>query len=348
LRLAIKADSLLEAIVLRANLAPEPIVETQIAIMSARAIMAAAELGIFSCLESRAQNVAEIADACRLDRRATEALLGALVSIRYLRYREDRYQLTAKSRKWLAPGKAWSLFHYLPHVRDVWRMVDGLEQFVRDGKALEIHESGLSRDEWSRYQRAMRSLAAGAALEVSQKLPVKPGQRRMLDIGGSHGYYSVALCRKYPQLSATILELPEAIEHAAPILETEGMNGRVRHWEGNALRDDLGQEAYDLIFISNLVHHFTAAENRDLAIRAARALVRGGALVVQELIRPRSPNSGDQAGQVLNLFFALTSTSGTWSVAEIEAWLRDAKLTLKRPIFLRSIPGAAQVLGVKN
>jgi hypothetical protein len=69
--------------------------------------------------------------------------------------------------------------------------------------------------------------------------------------------------------------------------------------------------------------------------------------VIQELIRPESPDSGDQIGQVLNLFFALTSTSGTWSIPEMEAWLRSAGLKLQRPVFLRSIPGTAQILATK-
>jgi 2-polyprenyl-3-methyl-5-hydroxy-6-metoxy-1,4-benzoquinol methylase len=348
LRLAIKPDSLFEAIALRANLAPEPIVETQIALVSARAIMAGAELGIFSSLDEKPLSAAQIASACRLDTRATEALLGALVSGRYLQYRAELYHLTAKSRKWLTSKKGWSLFHYMPHVRDVWRMLESIEQFMRDGKGLEIHDAGLSEDEWSRYQQAMRSLSAEAAHEVAQRLPVEPGASRMLDIGGSHGFYSVALCRRHPQLSATILDLSAAIAHAARILEAEGMGDRVRHQAGNALTDDLGENLYDLILISNLVHHFTDQQNRDLSVRAARAVKPGGALAIQELIRPVSPNSGDQVGQVLNLFFALTSTSGTWSVAEIQAWMLDANLTLRRPVFLRSIPGTAQIVGIKR
>ena len=132
MRLAIKPDSLFEAIALRANLAPEPIVETQIALVSARAIMAGAELGIFSSLDEKPLSAAQIASACRLDTRATEALLGALVSGRYLQYRAELYHLTAKSRKWLTSKKGWSLFHYMPHVRDVWRMLESIEQFMRE------------------------------------------------------------------------------------------------------------------------------------------------------------------------------------------------------------------------
>ena len=347
MRLAIKPDSLLEAIALRTHLAPEPILETHIALLSARAIMAGTELGVFSCLESKPLAAPEIAAACGLDPRATEALLGALVSTRYLRFRSGRYQLTPKARTWLAPRNAWSLFDYMPHLRDVWRLAEGLEQFLRDGHGLEIHQAGLCDQQWSRYQRAMRSLAAAAAVEVSRGLPVKAGARRMLDIGGSHGFFSVALCRRHPRLCATILDLPEAVQQAAPILASEQMGERVRHQSGNALTDDLGQNVYDLILISNLVHHFTAEQNRDLILRAARALRPGATVVIQELIRPESPDSGDQIGQVLNLFFALTSTSGTWSIPEMEAWLRSAGLKLQRPVFLRSIPGTAQILATK-
>ena len=168
----------------------------------------------------------------------------------------------------------------------------------------------------------------------------------MLDIGGSHGFYSLALCRRHPHLAAVILDLPEAIKEAAPILAMEGMGDRIRHQVGDALTQDLGENCYDLILISNLAHHFTDEQNRGLMLRAARALTPGGLLVIQELIRPASPKTGDQAGQVLNLFFALTSTSGCWSVPEIESWLRSASLEIRRPVWLRAMPGAAQVRGI--
>jgi predicted O-methyltransferase YrrM/uncharacterized protein YjiS (DUF1127 family) len=346
MKLVTKSDTLAERMALRLNLAPVPLVETQLALVSARAIMAATELGVFSCLRERASGCLEIAKHCRLDPRATEALLGALVSCRYLRYRRERFELTAKSRKWLTERETWSMFDYMPHVRDVWEMMSGLEGFLRTGAALDIHV-GQSDGAWSRYQRAMRALAALSATEVTERLSLPSGASRMLDIGGAHGFYAVGFCRKYPKLSATILDLPEAIGHAAPILAVEGMGDRIQHRAGDALVDNFGQDVYDFILISNLVHHFSERQNRDLAARAARALVPGGMLVIQDVIRPRSPDSGDQVGQVLNLFFALTSTSGTWALAEIQAWLRGAKLVVRRPVWLRSVPGAAQVVGVK-
>ena len=75
---------------------------------------------------------------------------------------------------------------------------------------------------------------------VARHLPLPRLARQMLDIGGSHGYFSVAICRRYTQLRATILELPDAIKHAAPLLAREGMGERVAHRAGSAFTDDRG------------------------------------------------------------------------------------------------------------
>ena len=80
----------------------------------------------------------------------------------------------------------------------------------------------------------MRSLASTLAREAVLRTPVPRGARAMLDIGGSHGFFAVALCRRHPGLRAEILDLPEAVAQAAPILAREGLGDRVVHRIGDA------------------------------------------------------------------------------------------------------------------
>jgi ubiquinone/menaquinone biosynthesis C-methylase UbiE len=173
------------------------------------------------------------------------------------------------------------------------------------------------------------------------------GASAMLDIGGSHGFMSVAMCRKYARLRAVILDLPAAVKHAAPILAKEGMGDRVTHRAGDALVDDLGTAEWDFIYVSQLLHHFDEPTNRELVRRIARALRPNGALVVLEMIRPASPNDAGQVGALLDLYFALTSQSGTWSIDEMQGWQRDAGLVAQKPIRLRTVPGAAEIVALK-
>jgi SAM-dependent methyltransferase len=172
----------------------------------------------------------------------------------------------------------------------------------------------------------MRSGADILAHEVARRLRIRPGATRMLDIGGSHGYYSVAICRRHPMLSSVILDLPEAVRHAAPLLAREGMGARVVHQPGNALTGDLGSGAYDLIFIGALVHHFDEPANRDLVRRCAEALRPGGVLALHDALRVDPGQGIGQIGGLLDLFFGITSLSGTWSGEEMASWQRDAGL----------------------
>ena len=112
--------------------------------------------------------------------------------------------------------------------------------------------------------------------------------------------------------------------------------------------EDLGQDTYDLVFISQLVHHFDEISNRKLIQRIAQALRPGGTLVVQELIRRQGANQGGQTGYIMDLFFALTSDAGTWSFEEIASWQQDAGLKPDKPLWLRFQPSVGQQTAIKQ
>ena len=345
MRLGIIGEGLIERVIARMNLAPAPLVETQIAFSMARSIMAGVKLGIYDAIGTGATTAAEVAAACKTDQEATTKLMNSLVGCRYLRHRDGRYELTPKARKWMLRNSPNSIADKLLLQYDEWDMVAKYEDYVTTGQPLDVHGSLTDREAWDRYQRGMRALASISGEEVAKRLPVPAGATKMLDIGGSHGYYSVCLCRRHDGLRATILDLPQAVEYAAPILARENMGERVSHRAGNALSDELGNDAWEVVFLSQLVHHFTDEQNRDLMRRIAQALKPGGVCVLLDTLRPSSPEGAGGIGAVLDLYFAATSRSGTWSLETMQAWQRDAGLAVETPVHLRTLPGAAMVIG---
>ncbi len=346
MKLGFLPENLIERFAKIAGLVPTPLLDTFHTLLYARAIMAATKLGIFEALEKAPATAAEVAGRCGTNPRATTSLLDAVTGTGYLRFSAGRYALAPVARKWLLESSPRSLrdnviFRYLE-----WDIVEGIEDFVRTGKPLHVHEE-FDTERWEVYQRGMRSLAGLSADEVARRTPVPPGATAMLDIGGSHGYYSVCLCRRHPGLRSTILDLPGGVEHAAPILAKEGMGERVVHRAGNALTDDLGESAWDVVFVANLIHHFDAPTNAALARRVARALRPGGSYVNLEVLRRDSPSQPGQTGALLNAYFALTSESGTWSFAEMAGWQRDAGLVPQKPIRLATLPGGGLQAAMK-
>jgi SAM-dependent methyltransferase len=339
MRYGMLGDNQLESLVLRAGLVATPMLEGY-GVAFGRALTLGTRFGFFEVLAARPLSAAAVAQRCDTDPDATEKLLNLLVSMRYLTLSSDRYRLTRSARKWLLESSPRSVRDMVLMKELEWRWLDGLEEFVRTGRPLNIHAT-MSAEDWALYQRGMRAQARVIGGLVARRVPMPRGATRMLDVGGSHGYFSVALCRRYPGLRSIVLDLPEAVRHAAPLLEQEGMDDRVLFQPGNALTEDLGTDAYDLILIFSLVHHFDEATNRELVARCGRALRPGGRLVIGDVVRPKSPRKAG-LDTFYDLYFALISESGLWRVDQIAEWQRAAGLRPRRAI--RLVPGQGPAL----
>jgi SAM-dependent methyltransferase len=335
MRVGLMAENPLERAVLATGLVPAAMLEAY-GPAYARAITTATRLGMFDVLREGARSAKAVAETCQTDLRATEKLLNLLVTMKYVGYRGASYALARHTRRWLLTDAPGSVRDMVLMKELEWSWIDRMESFVRDGKPLDVHGT-MSTGDWGAYQRGMRAQANLLAPLLARRVPVPAGATAMLDVGGSHGYFSVVLCRRHPGLSATVLDLPSAVEYAAPILEREGMGDHVVLRAGDALTDDLGDGAYDLILVFSLVHHFDDATNRLLARKAARALRPGGYMVIGDALRPSSPGRGGQQGAFFDLYFALTSESGLWTFDEMRSWQVDAGLVPRKSISL--VPG---------
>jgi SAM-dependent methyltransferase len=343
MKLSVRSETLLEWLALRLGLVPVPLFDTHIATTLARSVMAAVELELFEALAKGPISAAAVAARCGTDVHATSLLMDALFSSGYLRVRDKMFALTAQSRRWLLRDSPHSICDKILLQQVEWRWLAELEGFVRTGQPLDFH-STMTSSERALYHRSMRALACIAAPESARRIPVPKDARLMLDLGGSHGHYAAEICRRRPQLRAEVLDLPEAVEMAAPLLAAEALGNRLVHIAGNALVDDLGSERYDLIMMSNLAHHFDGNTNAEIARRAARALKPGGVFTIQEPVQPTGPRRGGQTGTLLGLYFALQSAPGvqTWTSEQIVKWQAEAGLHPDKPVLLRTAPGWVQ------
>ncbi len=337
MRLQIVPESLLDRVALTFNLVPLPLGDTQIAFNTARAIMAGSVLGVFEAIGKEPLSSDEVAARCKLHPGATKQLLHCLTAVHYARYANGKFSLPKRLAKWLLRDSPTSVADKLEFQLIEWNWMTRLEEFVRTGKPMDFH-ANMSAHEWSMYQKGMRDMSATIAEQVGKKLKLPAGAKRMLDVGGAHGLYSAALVRKHPALESTILELPGAIDEAARIVAKQGLGDRVKHRPGNVLTDDIGTAEWDVVFISNVVHHFNVEQNQMLAKKVWNALKPGGLYVIGEFIRADEPGGGGAIGATSDLYFALTSASGTWSRPEIISWMVGAGFEVRRTIRYVGMP----------
>ena len=352
MQLTISADNPLEWVALRANMVPVPLLHAQIMPVISKAVLEAADKGVFDAVADGHETAETIAQACQLNPKATRELLGLLTALGYLIYKTELFTLTKMARKWTlryAPESVYGMLLF--NNRVMWPWLENLGHYLQTGEGIHYHDN-LTAGQWHYYQEGMLAAGGIEAKEFGRRAPVpasiKSGQpTRMLDIGGSHGLHSVALCKRYDNLSSTILDLAPAIEQAALILARLGMGERVKHQIGNALTDDLGTAQYDLILMSSLAHHFTPEQNQQVAHSVARALKPGGIYLINEFVRPETGAEPELVGSSTDLFYGLTSTAGNYTISEMQAWQQAAGLSLRKSMAYRTVPGRATVVGVK-
>lgn len=344
MRVGTIAQSLVERLALAAGRIPEPIIEVFPSLVLARSLMAAARFGLFDALAAGERSAKEVAVAAGLDPRATGALLDTLASAGYLARRGERYRLTRKGRRWVWSGSPHDVSPYLRYNYLQWDWLGDMERYLQSGAPLDIHQR-LTPDEWTLYEGGMRVIARLTLPEVVWRARLPPRATALLDVGGGHGLAAANFCARYPHLRATVLDLPEALAGAAPL--PAALAGRVALTPGDALTTDLGEAAYDVIYMANLLHHFDAGALPPLAQRVARALRPGGLWIIQDGVREPVSRHDAMSAAIGDLYFGMTSASGFWSFAEMAAWQAGAGLRPRRPIPLLTAPGQGLQIGVK-
>jgi 2-polyprenyl-3-methyl-5-hydroxy-6-metoxy-1,4-benzoquinol methylase len=343
------AQNFLEWIALKAGLVPVPMAYSHFGFMMSKFLLEAVDKGIFEAIGHKKVPLNQIAETCKVNERALQSLLGVLASMKLVNFMDELFYLTSQSKKWMLKDSPDSLYWLMMFDNRVClKWMDNVGDFLHTGKGLQYHDT-FNEQEWFYYQKAMEAAATATSKEAIRKIPVPNGATKMLDIGGAHGLYSVALCKKHRGLSSIILDLPPAVEKAKPILEKMNMGNTVMHKAGNVLTEDLGSEQYDIILMASVAHHFTAQENLLVAQKAYKALKPGGFYTIIEILRKDEIEyGGDMLSAIGNFFFALSSTSGTWSLQEMKQWQKQAGfLHFKKASFL-SIPGYTAITAQKK
>lgn len=347
MQLTISPENLLEWIALRANLAPIPLLHAQIMPVLAKAVLEAADKGVFDAAKDGPKTLDELVDTLKLNRKALGELMGLLTAMGYFTYQQEQFKLTPMARRFALKDDPQSVHGMMVfNNRVTWDWLSHLGEYLETGRGIQYHDS-LTTEQWHYYQAGMVAATNTEAREFGRRAPVPKSARHMLDIGGSHGQHSVALCKKLPDLTSVILDLPAAIEQAAPLLARQGMGARVQHQPGNALTDDFGEGQYDIILLSSLAHHFTPEQNQLVADKVGRALRPGGVFIVNEFIRPEIGQKPELVGSSTDLFYGLSSTAGNYSITEIQAWQRLAGLKAHKIVSYRTLPGRAMVVAKK-
>jgi len=244
---------------------------------------AAAELNLFEALVGERPTANEVARKLRCDPRGIVILLDALVALRVVAKRVERYSLPAGASVFLTSCGSESILAMAQHQANCLRNWAQLASVVKTGRPAERMPSvrGIAGDA-AAFIGAMHNISAPDAGYVIRALrPLR--FTHLLDIGGASGTWTMAFLRACPSAQATLFDLPHVIPMARHRLAAAGLSRRVRLVAGDFMKDALPAGA-DLAWVSAIVHQNSRAQNRALFSNVFQALAPGGRIAIRDIL----------------------------------------------------------------
>jgi 2-polyprenyl-3-methyl-5-hydroxy-6-metoxy-1,4-benzoquinol methylase len=274
------------------------------------ALRAAIDLDIFTAIGEGDDTVPTLAKRCRSTERGIRILCDYLVIIGFLTKQDQRYSLTPESAAFLdrrSPTSMASTAGYLtlPHV------VTGfmhLADVIRTGEPPSGGEGSVSQENpiWVEFARSMAPMMRAPAEGIVQAIDAAAGKKwKVLDIAAGHGTHGITIAKHNPNAEIYAQDWAPVLEVAMENARAAGVESRVHLVPGSAFDADLGS-GYDVVLVTNFLHHFDSATNETLLRRLRAALAAGGLVVTLDFI----PNE-DRITPVRSAGFAMTMLGTT-------------------------------------
>jgi SAM-dependent methyltransferase len=177
---------------------------------------------------------------------------------------------------------------------------------------------------WVKFARGMAPLMAMPAHLLAKLVDPQPaGKLKILDIAAGHGLFGIAFATNNPQAEVTALDWKSVLEVAKENAQKAGVSDRYHTIEGSAFDVDFGS-GYDLVLLTNFLHHWDQPTNETLLRKVHAALADGGRAATLEFV----PNEDrvtppDSAGFSLIMLIG-TPSGDAYTFSELDRMFANA------------------------
>lgn len=324
---------------------PELLFNTANAYQRTAALKTGVELEVFTAIAEGRVSAADIAKRCGAAERGVRILCDYLCIIGFLTKDGGHYGLTKDTAVFLdrnSPAYAGSMLDFL-NAPEMMGHFGHLTAAVRKGGSATPADNTVSPDNpvWVTFARAMMPLMAVPAQAIAKNvLNGSTEKMKVLDIAGGHGLFGIAFAQQNPNASVTLQDWAAVVAVGRENAQQFGVAGRFGVLPGDAFEVEFGT-GYDVILLTNFLHHFDPAAIAKLLKKVHAALAPGGRVVSFEFIPNADRVTPPIAAAFPMLMLVGTPSGDAYTFAEFERMFQVAGFT--KNIFIQP-PGAPQQL----
>jgi predicted nicotinamide N-methyase len=287
------------------------------------ALMAAVELDVFTAIEHGHDTIPAAAQAVGITERNAERLLTALTAMTLLTRDGARFANAPDVQRFLVKDGERYAGPWILFTKPRWEAFGKLSEHLRRREEKRLGQyTKFTVDDARRYHAATYSIGMGAARLFSRSVDLT-GRKRMLDLGGGSGAYSIVATKIFLGLEAIVLDLPPVVEVAREYIAANGATDRVSAVAGDFTTSDFPQDVDVVVMASNLPQ-YEPALIRMVVGKAFAALVPGGEMhLIGETLH--DDRRGPLSAALWGLNEAVQGSTGmAHTESEVKSYLQDA------------------------
>jgi 2-polyprenyl-3-methyl-5-hydroxy-6-metoxy-1,4-benzoquinol methylase len=316
--------------------APLRFIEAVTAYQRTAALKTAIELDLFTAIDEEEQENADGAGAsaaavgarCGAAERGVRILCDYLVVAGFLSKQGQRYALTAEAARFLTRRSPTYIggsveFMLAPTQMEAFTH---LTEAVRSGHTALPAEGSTTPDNpmWVRFARGMAPMMRQPAKLLAALVdPAASEPLRVLDIAAGHGLYGITIATRNPQAEVTALDWAAVLEVARENARAAGVEARFHTIPGSAFEAEYGT-GYDLVLLTNFIHHFDPPTCEGLLRRVHAALREGGRVAILDRVPNEDRVSPPAAAQFALTMLAQTPGGDVYPFAELDRMAQSA------------------------
>jgi phospholipid N-methyltransferase len=310
------------------EVSPDLFWRTMTAFQHSAALKAAVELDVFTAIDNGARSAAAIAESTGAAERGVRILCDSLTVIGFLTKSNDEYALTPSSAAFMSRNSRQFIgsaveFIMAPAQR---RGFDELAEAVRKGGSSVSGDASLDPESpmWVTFARAMMPLMFPASQMIAERIGADTEQDlKVLDIAAGHGIFGISVAQKFPNAQIYALDWANVLTVATENAEKFGVGDRHHLIKGSAFDTDFG-EGYDVVLLTNFLHHFDVETCTELLKKIHKALKPDGRVFTLEFVPNEDRVSPPPEALFSIVMLAATPAGDAYTFPELKAMFEDA------------------------
>jgi 2-polyprenyl-3-methyl-5-hydroxy-6-metoxy-1,4-benzoquinol methylase len=307
---------------------PALIFDTLNAYQRTAALHAAVELDLFTAIGEGKKAPQDIAARINASEKGTRVLCDFLVILGFLTKEGNKYGLTSDSSLFLdrkSPAYLGSITEFLAKVGQETGAFNDLAAVVRKGGTVIGEEGTVSPDNpiWVNFAHTMAPLMFRPSELIAKMVGADSGEKwKVLDIAAGHGIFGIAIAKHNPNAEIVALDWAAVLEVAKENAQKAGVANRHSTIAGSAFDVDFGA-GYDLVLITNFLHHFDVQTNEALLRKVHAALKPGGRAVTLEFVPNEDRVSPATEASFAMMMLGTTAHGDAYTFSEYDRMFRN-------------------------